>query len=92
MSWTMDGYKVEMGDRMYDVVEGWGEVISLGTKLELKFKVRSYAFDDAGIRAGRSSRTLYWHNPAAVIPPKDGSKWNLITRINIGVRDEILGR
>ena len=90
MDWKIDGYKVELGDKMYDTVEGWGEVVGLGPKLEIKFTKRSTAFDENGIRAGRDMRTLYWQNPTAVVPPKDPAKWNLITRICKGVRDEVL--
>lgn len=74
----LDGDDVNLGDQVFDIVYGTGEVVEL--KVEGRFRVRFagnkfFVFDGNGVRADAKNRTLYWHDPVLVVPMKDDINW-----------------
>lgn len=69
---------VSVGDRVYDLTQGYGNVIDLTFgDITVRFDngVR-ITFDKTGSYAG--IRRLYWHNPIVVEPPKSGTLWGTL--------------
>lgn len=83
MAHEMDNDPVQIGDKMYDVQFGAGEVVEL--KVADRFRVRfakgTYTYEGTGIRVDASVRTLYWHNPIVVLPAKDDIRWDEARRL-----------
>lgn len=69
---------VSVGDKLYDIVYGYGEVTSLqyGDITVLFNKKQRIVFDHSGSLGG--VRRLYWHNPVVVEPPKNSSLWGVL--------------
>lgn len=76
---TLNNENVSVGDRVYDLTQGWGEVIDTTfNEIAVRFDTGiRIAFDSTGHYGG--VRRLYWHNPIVVEPPKDNSLWATLT-------------
>lgn len=75
---SINNENVSVGDRVYDVTQGMGEVVDTTfNEIAVRFDngVR-IAFDNKGYYAG--VRRLYWHNPIVVEPPKDNRLWAVL--------------
>ena len=69
---------VAMGDKLYDLVNGVGKVVSISENaIEIKFdNGRRITFNQYGMLNG--IRRLYWHNPIIAEPPKRLEEWNIV--------------
>lgn len=81
---------VAVGDRVYDVVDGWGTVVFIedaphppSIRVRFDETARERVYDPAGMTASRAPRaTLYWQDPVLAPPPKEvGAGWALLRRI-----------
>lgn len=82
MQHMMDGQLVELGDRVFDVAFGAGVVTYLapdgGTTVTFDTN-RTIGYNAAGNTRRFTHRTLFWHNPIAVAPPKEGNNWAAVS-------------
>ena len=73
---------VELGDTVYDLLEGGGVVTSIGdTTITVNFgSVGLYIYNSAGQRLGNTPSRfpvlLYWQNPIVMIPVRNEERWN----------------
>ena len=83
MQHMLDNDPVEVGDKVYDLVFGTGEVSEL--KVDGRFRVRfatgAHVYDRTGIRVDANNRTLFWHNPVVTVPQKDDTHWSVARRL-----------
>lgn len=83
----LQGQNVFTGDTVYDLLEGIGEVtVVADSKFSVRFSnKRTYEYNEAGNRVGnvpnRFPPLLYWHNPIALIPPKQMSNWDALKEL-----------
>lgn len=78
---TLDGYNVNVGDSVFDMVWGAGTVeqIMVSDRFTVRFgPARVGVFSSSGVNARYSGRTLFWKNPVLVPPTKDDRRWTLI--------------
>lgn len=95
MAHTLDGSSVAIGDNVYGVGHGPGQVIELLT--EDRFRVQfaagsTYTFGSDGVMARAQYRSLFWRDPVLAAPGKDETRWNRIVPIitaAMGVFDEV---
>lgn len=69
---------VRVGDRVYDIVHGYGQVLDTSfNNIVVRFDggIR-VAYDKYGYYGGK--RRLYWHNPIVVEPTKDDKLWQVM--------------
>ena len=87
----LDNDDIALGDKVYDVMYGPGEVVEL--KVEGKFRVRfatgMHVYDERGVRVDSKFRTLYWHDPVVVLPEKDDIRWALAKRLCTAMIEEL---
>lgn len=78
---TINGENVSVGDKVYDVTQGYGDVIStMYDNIQVHFKTGvRISFDSTGHYAG--VRRLYWHNPVVIEPSKDNHLWQSLANI-----------
>lgn len=78
----MDGYKVEVGDRIFDTRFGWGTVfLTQPGFVSVEFpKNLRYKYTNEG-RRGKLPRSLFWQDPVVGAPPKDEFRWNEAKRL-----------
>ncbi len=77
----LDGFDVKVGDSVYDIVFGFGEVVALHIDSQDRFSVkfgsrRIQTYNEDGYGQFRR-RTLYWHDPIVVIPAKQEGAWSI---------------
>lgn len=73
----LDGAEVNIGDSVYVVGMGQGQVtgVSSDGSFTVKIQRNSYTFMDGGFIG--KVRKVYWHNPIFVVPPKDVDLWTV---------------
>jgi hypothetical protein len=75
----MDGDTVNVGDKVYDVFYGDGTVSELlvDNRARVIFRTKPYGlvFGDNGVGVRYTQRTLYWHDPILMAPPKNVRLW-----------------
>ena len=71
----LNGEVVQVGDRLYDIANGVGNVTVLTEKsIEVLFDTgRRVTYNQVGALNG--VRRLYWQYPVFIDPPKDLSAW-----------------
>jgi hypothetical protein len=73
---TLDNSPITVGAKVFDLVHAWGEVTRVGTNtFTVAFGQHQVAFSFSGIAQGAGRRTLYWHDPIVIAPPKDATTW-----------------
>ena len=66
------------GDNVFDTVLGYGEIIETSDGLATaKFGCKYKQFNSSGVMPRASIRTVFWHSPLLVHPPKDSVMWGL---------------
>lgn len=78
MQHLLDGEAVQLGDRVFDVAFGAGYVTYLAPDggVTVTFDTnRSAGYRPGGVTRRFTHRTLYWHNPITVPPPKGAANW-----------------
>lgn len=75
---TINNEIVAVGDRIYDVVQGYGKVVdtSFGDIVVRFDNGIRITFDNTGSYGG--TRRLYWHNPVVIEPTKDDKFWKTL--------------
>lgn len=89
----IDGSIVEVGDQVYDVAFGLGEVTEVQEaekRLVARFGERRFSYNAQGL-GNFPMRTLYWRNPIQGPPPKDEATWNLYRKLTQAVAKVVLG-
>lgn len=81
MTHTMDGSPVIKGETVYDTAFGVGVVSTLlpDKTFVVKFldgRQAGYALNGTTNRF--NVRTLYWHNPVVIAPPKETKNWDIL--------------
>lgn len=95
---NLHNQRVEIGDKVYDLLEGEGSVIDTDndTQLTVKFSGQSYySYNSTGQRMGgtpsRFPPLLYWQNPIVMIPVKGDKKWNAMKTLFFNAYNTIKG-
>lgn len=75
---TISNENVTTGDRIYDIVQGYGQVVDTAfgdivVRFDSGIRI---TFDSTGSYGG--VRRIYWHNPVVVEPTKDNKKWSTL--------------
>lgn len=82
MSIKLDGYKVKIGDKVFDILKGWGKVSSITFHPQFPIAVDfEYSSECSYTLEGKyllqdNQRRLYWDEPKFVIPKKPKPKVN----------------
>jgi hypothetical protein len=78
----LDNALIERGDKVFDVVMGWGEVKSAKPDYcEVRFGPTIMVYREGGTTTHfRNKRTLYWNNPILVTPTKTVRRWGLMRK------------
>lgn len=77
----LQSHVVNMGDEVYDLVEGRGTVVAVrNTNISVRFSGNTtYSYNSEGKRLGtvpaRYPALLYWQNPIVMIPAKNEQQW-----------------
>ena len=85
MGLKLDNSPIDLDDRVFDVVRGWGDVIEVNETAKIftvKFRHsrQKLPYNTDGVNGGTSHlRTLFWNNPVVVVPAK-GEKWTTIVQ------------
>jgi len=81
----LHGEKIVAGDKVYDLLEGYGFVMRTGGVILVSFGNNVYEYSAEGKRLGttpnRFKPLLYWRSPIVMIPPKDDSKWEKMIKM-----------
>lgn len=94
---NLDGQKVNVGDSVYDILEGQGQVAGMDSTVFLvRFGQRvSYTYNSAGQRTGntpsRFPRLLFWQDPIVMIPVKEEAKWLAMKNIFLNAYTSLKG-
>lgn len=74
----LDNEFVDIGDEVYDIINGAGRVIeSTSSAIVVRFNNnRKMSFDTSGNYNG--TRRIFWHNPIIIAPEKDGDSWKAL--------------
>lgn len=85
MAHELDGYEVNLGDTVFDVVYGMGTVKEL--LADGRFRVyfagkNRFVYGSDGRRVdAKTRRTLYWHDPVIAVPAKDDISWTKLRQL-----------
>lgn len=75
----LQGYPVEIDDRVWDLLEGWGTVKALypGTShpIRVAFASGDLVYTEAGGSSPQGTPRLYWQPVKITPPPKPERKW-----------------
>lgn len=91
----LQGQEVEVEDKVYDLLEGWGSVSSVDlSKITVKFAGNVYySYNSAGKRIGntpaRFPKFLFWQDPIVMLPLKDDTKWQTMKEIFFNAHESI---
>ena len=67
---------VKFGDRVYDIIRGYGVVIKLHTNLiEVDFTIAKIQYTSEGYQKGKPTQTLFWDKPYIIAPTKNSDSW-----------------
>jgi hypothetical protein len=67
---------VILGDRVYDMVRGYGTVILIKPDtFEVEFSGNRVIYLADGYQKGKSLQTLYWNKPYIIAPSKSDVSW-----------------
>lgn len=82
----LDGTELKLGDRVYDLSNGYGEVsdITASDFTVLFANKRRLTFDSGGLLRG--VRRVFWHDPLILAPPKDVAEWQHLIRLVVSVQ------
>lgn len=86
---SLHNHPISVGDKVYDLVHGFGSVTSASSTLMADFGGMQYAFDANGFSRRTGRQTLFFHNPVAVIPPKDKVKWDKLSSVLVAVQNAV---
>lgn len=91
----LDGFEVLVGDSVYDVAMGAGQVVSLrdlNDRFEVRFSDgRSCLFSTSGIGPFIQRRSLYWCDPVTFIPSKDPKRVRIMRDLSLAINTVIKG-
>lgn len=92
----LDKEKVEVGDKVYDIKFGGGEVTDISESLNaftVQFSDPSaqLIFKPDGRLNNAKRRTLYWHNPIVVIPTKGEKSWHALRSLCVSAAQTVRG-
>ena len=78
---TLDNENLSTDDQVYDVVHGYGTVISTSfNAIHVRFPNGTrFTYGADGSYGG--VRRLYWHDPVIIPPPKNNRLWDALVRI-----------
>jgi hypothetical protein len=81
--------KAQLNDSVFSTKYGRGTVIDADeARLTVRFGVITKTFLRANqAEMGEKQRTLYWHDPFIIEPPKAQNEWKLLRNFITGVRD-----
>lgn len=84
---TINNENVSTGDRVYDIAQGYGTVVStMFNAIQVHFDTNvRITFDSDGHYGG--VRRLYWHNPVVIEPPKHKTVWDTLSGVMGGIHD-----
>lgn len=87
----LDGSYVEEGDAVYSVVYGPGLVYEVKeTHYIVLFTGKGKrTFSWNGVESGLRNKTLFWHDPIIVTPPKSIDRWNTLKNIGRFVTEQL---
>lgn len=81
----LDGEFVDIGDSVFDIINGRGTVIESTTStITVRFNNnRKMDFTPSG--EYNKTRRLFWHNPIVIAPDKDAERWAATTLAMAGL-------
>jgi len=92
---TLDGYNIELGDGVYDVLFGQGRVTELLSdgrfRVAFSHKNSLMTYEGSGVSARYTRRTLFWHDPVIMYPPKGDVRWGQLRPILISIVNTLRG-
>ena len=83
----MDGYSVQINDRVFDTQYGWGVVEQhlVDNRFVVGFTVGAkylrHVYSTTGVGTRFKTRTLFWHDPIIVVPAKPDNGWLKIQQL-----------
>jgi hypothetical protein len=91
----LDSFEVFIGDAVHDTFLGAGKVTALQRdgQFEVNFpdSKRRLTFNAGGVSGRTPQRTLFWHPPHVLPPPKEYKNWNEFTSVMHAVHGVMLG-
>lgn len=83
----IDGFTVNMGDPVYDIILGAGQVTGMhsGGSFVVKIGSSESVYRDGGYFG--NSRRLYWSDPIVILPPKNRRVWSAYKSMTIKMYD-----
>lgn len=78
----INGYVVEVKDRVFDITKGWGTVYAVGEdqSFDVDYGGGSKQHFSTGGFFG-TYRRIYWDNPIIIDPPKKASWWEQFVKL-----------
>lgn len=88
----INGENVATGDKVYDVAQGYGVVVStMFNTIQVHFNTNvRITFDSEGNYGG--VRRLYWHNPVVIEPSKNAAVWETLSTIMASIYKLLVSR
>ena len=81
---NLDGQAIAIGDTVYDVAYGSGQVTELlvDDRFRVRFADGSYhVYTPEGITHHFANKTVFWHNPIVAVPMKSDTLWGAAAAI-----------
>lgn len=74
---NLDNEPLVVGDTPWDLLLGRGTVLTtVNGRADVRFSDgRTVEYTGNGMNISLNSRTLYWHNPISIIPPKNDNRF-----------------
>ena len=81
----LDGEFIDIGDNVFDIINGYGSVIeSNNSGITVRFNNnRKMTFTPAG--EYNKTRRIFWHNPIILAPDKDSETWQSVVTAVAGM-------
>lgn len=95
MATELDGYPVNIGDRIYDIYdERWLTVRQVfSNRFMVDYKTSqgpvSRTYNYQGVGARRRGRTAYWHDPRICLPAKGAQNWAEQKRVLKAIMNDV---
>lgn len=82
----LDGTELKLGDQVYDLTNGYGNVSDVTTSnfTVLFVNKRRITFDAGGLLRG--VRRVFWHDPLILAPPKNAAEWQHLIRLVVSIQ------